>query len=111
MVLEVYLDPEPSKSEGSRYAIPKQAAFGYYFELIGSKCREMFSLNSRYLIQLQDRFFKRNLEPPPAPTRVPPTREGWPFPWKTRPEVNTTLNQTLSPQILLRTHLSFLKLI
>ena len=50
------------------YAIPKHAAFDYYFELIGSKCRETFSQNSPYLIQLQDRFFKRSLELPQSYT-------------------------------------------
>ena len=52
----------------AEYAIPKHAAFDYYFELIGSKCRETFSRNSPYLIQLQDRFFKRSLELPQSYT-------------------------------------------
>jgi len=38
--------------------------------------------------------FQKELGTPP---RVTPTREDWPFPPKRRPEVNTTLSQTLSP--------------
>ena len=81
--------PQPGvRVKAAECAIPEHAAFGDYFQLTGSKPRDVFSELPLSESASRQTFLKELGTPP----RVTPTRADWPFPPKTRGQHYTQPN-------------------